>query len=121
MESKLDLRYGGILSEKHALLFNQISLESIDKFNLLVSTLSKPLHNNLDWWFSGPASRIPSVSPLFHYFCSFNLLIKLIKENDPIDIIIVDSLQFKHLLCKYLINEKVNIHVQLKKNPIIYL
>ena len=89
----LDLRFKKKISEDFIDLFNQVSTNSIDDFNEFFNKIS--LNQSLDWWFSSPASRYNLSSPLFHTFCSINLLKVLIKKNKIPNEIIVDSKALK--------------------------
>ena len=105
----LDLRYRGFLDAHYKKLFNNVSLDSIDSFHKFISEISNT--NNLDWWFSSPASRYTLSSPLFHHFCSFRFLVHLIKIKKIPKIIYIDSDAFYKIISKYLKNKNISIKV----------
>ena len=95
----LDLRFKKKNSGDYIDLFDKVSANSIDDFYDFFNKIS--INQSLDWWFSSPASRYNLSSPLFHNFCSINLVKVLIRENRMPDLIIVDSKALKIELTKY--------------------
>ena len=99
MNPTLDCRFNGILHVEVSGLFNTISSELRHKFNEIVTEISTPLKQKLDWWVEGPASRNTFGSPFFHYYCSLHLIQKLLDQNKlSFNCILVDSLEFKRLI-----------------------
>lgn len=99
MNQTLDSRFNGSLHAEISGLFNTISYELRPKFNEIVTEISTPFKKKLDWWVQGPASRHTFSSPFFHYYCILHLIQKLIEENEfSFSCILVDSLEFKHLV-----------------------
>jgi hypothetical protein len=99
MNQTLDSRFNGSLHAEVSSLFNSISYELRPKFNEIVTEISTPLKKNFDWWVQGPGSRNTFASPFFHYYCFLHLIQKLIERNEfPFNCILVDSLEFKHLV-----------------------
>ncbi len=113
---QLDLRFNGELDKSIALIYNKIADNSRESFNKMISEIAKPFKHNLDWWFEGPASRNTLVSPLFHYYVSFNLVIQLVENEQYINDILVDSLAFSKILKKYLKTEKKFVNVRNEKD-----
>ncbi len=105
----LDLRFKKKISEDYIDLFNKVSTDSIDDFYDFFNKISK--NQPLDWWLSSPASRYNLSSPLFHNFCSINLVKILIKENRIPNLIIVDSKAVKVELTKYFNNNNIKIKI----------
>lgn len=97
--NSLDLRFNGRLDADASSIFNRISNEKRESFNDIVSILSEPHINNIDWWVEGPASRNTYSSPFFHRYCCFFLLDKLTDaDNFRYSEIIVDSKEFAIIL-----------------------
>ena len=95
MKTILDIRFNGKLNEDITPLFNKISYQKRSDFNEFISLISRPHIKNLDWWVEGPASRNTYSSPLFHYYCSFFLLMYLTEHKDFLfDEILIDSSSF---------------------------
>ena len=65
----LDLRFSGQLSAKVIPDFNDLAMKLRPEFHAMLEVVSAENRDNLDWWFSAPASRNTFSSPLFHYFC----------------------------------------------------
>ena len=105
----IDLRFKKKLNNKYENIFNSVSKDSIKSFHDFISELSKT--DNLDWWFSSPASRYTLSSPLFHHFCSFRFLVHLIKIKKIPKIIYTDSDAFYKIISKYLKNKNISIKV----------
>jgi hypothetical protein len=102
----LDLRFNGKLNREVNNLFNQISNKKRSSFNDVVSELSEPHINNIDWWVEGPASRNTYSSPFFHRYCCFFLVDSLIDSGGfRYGEIIVDSEEFAKLLKQLLSNK----------------
>jgi glycosyltransferase involved in cell wall biosynthesis len=99
----LDLRFNGKLSPKINQIFNRISYQNRSEFNDMVTVLSQPHKDNLDWWAQGPASRNTFSSPFFHYYCSIVLILNLIEDKLFIPKeIIVDSSKLKAIITNIL-------------------
>jgi hypothetical protein len=99
MNQTLDSRFNGNLHAEINGLFNTISYELRPKFNEIVTEISTPFKKKLDWWVQGPASRHAFSSPFFHYYCILHLIQKLLEDNEfSFSCILVDSLEFKHLV-----------------------
>ena len=115
---KLDLRYKGKLDLNVAVLYNNIAKHLRVPFTKVVSEISEPIKNNIDWWVEGPASRNTVVSPFFHYYCAFHLVDELINKNYDISVIIVDSLAFEKILRKYFYKNGKSIPIKYSDNLI---
>ena len=81
MSQVLDLRFNGQFDPETAIIFNQISYDFRSQFNEIITTISRPFIDNLDWWVEGPASRNTFASPLFHNLCCLLLIEYLIKNK----------------------------------------
>ena len=111
MGKVLDLRYKGKLDNELTVLFNYITKQLRGPFTQIVSELSEPMKDNIDWWVEGPASRNTLASPFFHYYCALHLVDELFKKEYDISEIIVDSFALKKIIKKY-------IHLHGKSIPI---
>lgn len=113
---KLDLSVRGKLSPKMAIVFNQISEESRLPFTQFIEQCSEPYKEKLDWWVASPASRNVLASPLFHYYCSFQLVRRLIEhENLPTEIT-VDSKAFGQILKKFCLKTGNSVEIWLNRS-----
>ena len=112
----IDLRFKKNLDEKYKFLFNKISHQSIKPFHNFITEISN--NNNLDWWFSSPASRYTLTSPLFHYFCSLKFLDNLISKKQIPNIVYTDSNAFNKILLEYLYNRNIKIKIINSNNRI---
>ena len=109
MKSQLDARFNGRMDPSIAIIFNKISYKKRKDFNDLVSFISEPHINNIDWWVQGPSSRNTYSSPFFHNYSVLYLLSHLIKnEKFSFEVIIVDSLILKNIIDKLLFDMGVN-------------
>ena len=102
MNKPLDLCFGGKLDPSLADNFNILSMSLRADFNELVTDISRPFVNSVDWWLQGPASRNTFGSPFFHYFCSFHLVRQLLEDGLKYDKILVDSPHFSKILSQLL-------------------
>jgi len=98
-DSILDLRFEGRLDVKSNKLFNIISNDLRTEFNNLITDLSMPNIDNIDWWVNGVPSRNTFASPFFHYFCCIHFVyhinkIDILKFNK----IIVDTQSLKKII-----------------------
>ena len=116
----MDLRYRGKLDPEIAVLFNDIAKQSRGLFTQIVSEISEPIKYNIDWWVEGPASRNPFASPFFHYFCSINLVNKLINNKYDISEIIVDSFALKQILKQYFTKNSKSILIKYQGTKLNY-
>jgi len=118
MNEVLDITFHGKLSSNTSLMLNKIATEKRDEFNEFISIISRPNIDNLDWWVEGPASRNTYSSPLFHYYCVFYLLKKIIDKNKFNYIeIILDSYSFATVVEDLLIKSEIfNCKVKVKKS-----
>ena len=99
----LDLRFNGRLSRELSTVFNRLSHSLRRPFNELVTCISAPHGDSIDWWVQGPASRNTLASPFFHYFCALHLVGYLINQGGfPFDEVRVDSRVLKRLVRKQL-------------------
>jgi hypothetical protein len=118
MNEVLDITFHGKLSSNISFKLNKIATEKRDEFNEFISIISRPNIDNLDWWVEGPASRNTYSSPLFHYFCVFYLLKKIIDTNKFNYVeIILDSSSFAKVVEDLLIKSEIfNCKVKVKKS-----
>jgi len=112
-EQILDLKINGNLKAEYLSLYNKIANDIRPNYTSLVEDISEGYHYNLDWWVSTPVSRNTYSSPLFHYCCSLVLLQELLKNNEPISIIITDSKALKSILKSYFRQQNYPIRVHL--------
>src|SRR3972149_3550962 len=98
VSEELDFRFYGKIHRKYLHFFNAIARKSQTPFIDLIESISQEHKMNLDWWASSPASRSPFMSPLFHYCSCIALLQELIRKNESISEIIVDSKAFKKII-----------------------
>jgi hypothetical protein len=105
MTQVLDLRFKGGFDTEISVIFNQISYDFRSEFNEIVSTLSRPYIENLNWWVEGPASRNTYASPLFHNLCCI-LLVEYLINNKMFNFskVFVDSAALQTILIQ-LFNE----------------
>ena len=95
----LDLRFNGQLNPEVNPLFNKISHNIRYEFNDLITELSRPNIDNLDWWVNELPSRNTFASPFFHYFCCIHFINHLTKNSDfKYEKIIVDTISMKKVL-----------------------
>jgi hypothetical protein len=122
-ERVLDLRFNGQMDAELSILFNKISNDLKHQFNSLITDLSIPNKNNIDWWVSELPSRNTLASPFFHYFCCIHFVDELVK-NDKLnfEIILVDILNLKKVLdviiynnnstvCKLFVDTKIRLRI----------
>ncbi len=103
MGTKLDLRFNGKLTPEISPIFNKLSCEHRGQFNDLVSVMSLPYKDSLDWWVQGPASRNTFASPFFHYYCCLYFVRHLIEDGSfKFAEVVVDSRILKELIEKIL-------------------
>jgi len=102
MNKTLDLCFGGELDPGVSETFNILSMNLRADFNALVTDISRPFVNTLDWWLQGPASRNTFASSFFHYFCSFHLVRQMLDDGLNYDKILVDSPHFSRILTELL-------------------
>ena len=96
---QLDLRYMGQLAQRYTFQYNKIAKDLRPQFNNLLEKLGKDNAQNLDWWVSGPASRNPFVSKLFHYCCCISLLKSITPDdNEKISEIKTDSKELNKII-----------------------
>lgn len=118
---QLDLRYKGQLIKPYKKIFNKISKDSITPFHKFITNLSKT--NNLDWWFSTPASRYNLTSPFFHHYCSIVFLDSIFKSNSnyfndikvPIEILL-DSLALYNVIKIFVKNNNLPIRLKYQRS-----
>lgn len=96
----LDFCFGGKLNRELIPLFNEIAFDIRQEFVDLITDISRGNEDNIDWWVSGPSSRNPFISPLFHYCCCLVLLEKLGSERKRIDGVVTDSRAFLEIVKK---------------------
>jgi len=101
MDKVLDLRFKGQIDPKLNPLFNKIANDVRSGFIDLVTKISEPNRDCIDWWVEGPASRNTLISPFFHYYCAFHLVDELFRKNYDISEIIVESLALEKILKQY--------------------
>jgi len=107
-EAILDLRFKGKLNQNVSVVFNQVSLGQRQAFTDLISKISLPHKDNLDWWVQGPASRNTFASPLFHNYCLLFLIHHLIKEGDfSYKKLLVDSELLREIIEKILSSHEI--------------
>lgn len=95
----LDLRFEGQLDAKSSILFNKMSIQLRDEFNSLITDLSIPNIDKIDWWVNGLPSRNTYASPFFHYFCCIHFVHYLDKNNQlNHKKIIVDTKNLKNII-----------------------
>lgn len=99
---KLNLSYNYKLDPEIALIFNNLAIELRTPFTQTITKISDTIGADLDWWVEGPSSRNTIGSPLFYYYCCFNLVDRLIKKEYDISEILVDSIALKNILNKYI-------------------
>ena len=103
MGTKLDLRFNGKLTPEISPIFNKTSYEHRGQFNDLVSVMSLPYKDSLDWWVQGPASRNTFASPFFHYYCCLHFVRHLVEDGSfKFGEVVVDSRILKGLIEKIL-------------------
>jgi hypothetical protein len=108
--SIINLRFNNYLGKKYQDDFYNLSVSLRSKYNNLISEISKPHNNNIDWWVNEVPSRNNLASPLFHYFCSIHFIIYLIKKNQVNNQkILVDTFEVKKVVDSILIDN--NIHL----------
>lgn len=124
-DRELDLRFHGKLNSEINQLFNEISYEHRDKFNDLVTIISEPFKNSLDWWTQSPASRNTLASPFFHFYCCLVLILELIRSGRfNFNKVLVDSFALKSIIksmlsdhdfhqCKVLV--RIGMHQRLNR------
>lgn len=99
MKAVLDLRFNGKLHADLCPVFEQIASGCRRPFNEVVSMLSAPHKDSLDWWVQGPASRNTFASPFFHYYCCIHFIRHLlVRRSFEFAEVIVDSLAVKQLI-----------------------
>lgn len=113
---KLDLSVRGKLSIEMAILFNQISDESRIPFTHFIEQCSQPYKQKLDWWVASPASRNVLASPLFHYYCGFKLVLRLIEQKKLPPEIVVDSKAFGEILKKLFLETENSVNICLNRS-----
>ena len=108
-QSTIDLRFKGQLDSKSNIIFNQLSNDLRNQFNSLITDLSIPNKDNIDWWVSELPSRNTLASPFFHYFCSIHFLDYLIKANKfNFEKIIVDTQSLKKVIEAIICNNNLS-------------
>jgi hypothetical protein len=106
--TELDLRFHGKLSTEISAEFDRLSFGLRGQFNDVVSLMSVPHRDNLDWWVQGPASRNTLSSPFFHYFCCLHLVRRLVDEGRlSFAQIVVDSRVFAEIVERILVSAGV--------------
>ena len=98
-KSILDLRFKGKIDSDLNPLFNQIALDLRCDFNELITEISKPNKNNIDWWVQDFCSRNTYSSPFFFYYCSIYLVNQLITDGKyKFEKILVDTKEIKKII-----------------------
>ena len=110
--SVLDLRWHGKLPEKYGKTFDNIAYLIRNEFIDLIDQASSGLHDNLDWWIEGPASRNYFSSPLFHHCCSLALLEQLATQEELPKIVYVDSNAFYDVLQIWISGNGIKMEVR---------
>ena len=100
---------------KEPMILKKICNENINEFSNLIGLISSKLSTNLDWWVSSPANRNTLTSNLYLKFCQVKLIIELNKIN-KVDLIIVDSNNFKLVLKQIVHHDKIIV----KKKKFFY-
>jgi len=100
---ELDLRYQANLGYEFIDLFNEVSLSCRAEYNEFITKVSKPFKDQIDWWVESPATRNTYASSLFHYYCSANLILKMVENNYfnttvKEKVIIIDSWALKGII-----------------------
>ena len=117
----LDLRFKARINQKIIPLFNEVAFSSRNSFNTYIETISRPLINNIDWWSENTSSRNTYASPLFHYFCCINFILRIVKEkNFKLDLIYVDSKELQKIFNK-IINEYCSNEIKVLYKPNLIL
>jgi len=116
----IDLRVSGKLGVELSKRMNSVADEIRSPFHTLIEELSRGNENNLDWWVSGPPSRNPHSSPLFHYCCCIQLIRSLISEGKNIESIIVDSLALQKILKRLFSESKQGPEIKIIQEPFFY-
>lgn len=113
---RLDLRFNKSIDSTFVDMFDSVSFSNRDEFNNFIDSLSRPLLNNIDWWAQSPASRNTYTSPLFHYFCCYKFLQKLVNDRHSLTLeIILDSRELKLIFEEFLERSNIDsIHIYYK-------
>jgi hypothetical protein len=99
MNRQLDLSFNGRLPRELCSAFDDIAYSRRGAFNEMVSALSVPNREDLDWWVQGPASRNTFASPFFHYYCCLHFIRHLIDRGEfRFRRVIVDSSIMRRLV-----------------------
>ena len=111
---KIDLSIGAELPTIISIKIDEVAKETRKDFTRIISEISHSRHlkNNIDWWVESPASRNTIASPLFYYLCGIRLIDRLIKENQSISEVIVDSFAMKNIIRKLLLKYSIRIPVR---------
>lgn len=110
---RLDFTENGSVSEDLRPLLEEAAEEARRPFVQMIDDLSRSNAGNLDWLFSGPASRNVFRSPLFFHCCRIVLLNKLLARSVSISGIVTDSPAMADLLRQGLRSRKRLIPVTL--------
>jgi len=113
---KIDFRDDTKLNEEVYLDFQSFCISNKNYFTEIIDKMSYPLKENLDWWVGSTASRNIIDFPLYRDFCIILFVKKLIKNNQDIEEIIVESKVVKKILRSFIVNNRTKIRVVKNKN-----
>ena len=118
IKSILDLRFKGRMDPELNSLFNQVSYNLRSQFNALVSEISDPHKNNIDWWVQDLPSRNTYACPFYHYFCCIHFAHNLMVDgNYEFEKIIVDTKEMKKVIKKIIDKHNLNnCQIQVNNN-----
>lgn len=108
------------LSLENIKILNSISNNIKKDFNALTEELLNSTDKSIHWLVNSTTSRNPYWSNIYLNICYLVLIKQLLKENRPIEKVIVPNSELKKVLVDYLKRKKINIEVisnqSLKKN-----
>jgi len=113
---KIDFRDDAKLNKEVYLDFRSFCTSNKNYFTEIIDKMSSPLKENLDWWVGSTASRNIIDFSLYRDFCIILFIKKLIKNNQDIEEIIVESKVVKKILRSFINDDKIKISVKKNKN-----